>query len=299
MKKYLFILLLCGCSTYVPVDYLTPSGYPAKKDSYVQISIDKDSTLSPAQKLSVVEELGRELNNDGWLKYKRDKSPKQTYEIVIKQFEISSEAKIPSTETVDKKTYRMASYRAIGSASFSIKSINEENPTQFNISSNTIVASRVELPDILGAYSRVGVFSTLMGTNSEADVIEKQDKILFIEALIEAKTRIYSAMKEKFTPIKSTVKVKLEDDHDDMDEVKNLIKANDLTGAVIYLDYLNAKEKRSDIVYNLGVVYEALNYFSEACNYYKEAYELNAKSLYTEAKASCELRQQQFSLLPF
>lgn len=299
MKKYFLILLLSACSTYVPVDYLTPSGYPAKKDSYVQIIVDKDSTLSPAQKLSIVEELGRELNNDGWLKYKKDKSPKQTYEIVIKQFNISSEAKIPSTETVDKKTYRTASYRAIGSAVFSIKSINEEAPTQFEVSSNTIVASRVELPDILGAYSRVGIFSTLMGTNSEADVIEKQDKTLSIEALIEAKSRVYALIKSKFTPVKTTIKIKLEDDRDDMDEVKKLISDQDLTGAVIYLDYLNAKERRSDILYNLGVVYEALNYFAEACNYYKEAYELSAKSMYTEAKTSCESRQQQFSLLPF
>jgi hypothetical protein len=49
----------------------------------------------------------------------------------------------------------------------------------------------------------------------------------------------------------------------------------------------------------LGVVYEALGYFSEACNYYKEAYALSAKSMYLEQKAGCELRLQQFSLLPF
>jgi tetratricopeptide (TPR) repeat protein len=299
MKYFFFLLLLAGCSTYVPVEYRTPSEYPAKKDSYVQIIINKESSFTPAQKLTLAEDLGLELNNDGWLRYKKDKSPKQLYEIVINQFEINSEAKLPSTETVDKRTYRTASYRAIGNASFSIKRLDEDVPTQFNISSNTIVASRVELPDILGAYSRVGVFSTLMGTNSEADVIEKQDKALSMEALIEAKTRVFEAIKSKITPVKNIVKIKLEDDRDDMEELKSLLKENDLTGAVIYLDYLNAQERRSDVFYNLGVVYEALGYFSEACNYYKEAYALSAKSMYLEQKAGCELRLQQFSLLPF
>lgn len=299
MKYFFFLLLLAGCSTYVPVEYRTPSEYSAKKDSYVQISIAKDSLLNPAQKNSLIEDLGHELNNDGWLKYKKEKGPSPLYEIVINQYEINSEAKIPSTETVDKRTYRTASYRAIGNANFSIKRIDEEVPTQFNISSNTIVASRVELPDILGAYSRVGVFSTLMGTNSEADVIEKQDKALSREALIEAKTRVFDAIKSKITPVKNIVKIKLEDDRDDMDELKNLLKEQDLTGAVIYLDYLNAQERRSDVFYNLGIVYEALGYFAEACNYYKEAYALSAKSMYLEQKTGCELRLHQFSLLPF
>lgn len=293
MKKILVLLLFSACSTYVPVDYRTPSEYAAKKDSYVQISLDKDLPMSLA------DDFGAALNSDGWLRYKKDKSPKPLYEIVIKQFDTKSEARIPSTETVDKKTYRSASYRAVGAASFSIKKIDEENPASFSISSNTIVASRVELPDILGAYSRVGVFSTLMGTNSESDVIEKQDKALSLEALIEAKERLFLAMKSKMTPVKNTVMLKLEDDSDDMKEVLNLIKTHDLTGAVIYLDYLNAKERRSDILYNLGVVYEALNYFSEACGYYQEAYVLNAKSMYTEAKSACESRLHQFSLLPF
>lgn len=299
MKYFFFLILLVSCSTYVPVEYRTPSEYSAKKDSYVQITVAKDSLLSPTQKISLIEDLGRELNNDGWLRYKKEKGPRYLYEIVIDQYEINSEAKIPSTETVDKKTYRTASYRAIGNAHFSIKKIDEEVPTQFTISSNTIVASRVELPDILGAYSRVGIFSTLMGTNSEADVIEKQDKSLSMEALFEAKTRVFEAIKSKITPVKNIVKIKIEDDSDDMEELKNLIKEQDLTGAVIYLDYLNAEKRRSDVFYNLGVVYEALGYFSEACNYYKEAYALSAKSLYLEQKAGCELRLQQFSLLPF
>lgn len=299
MKYFFFLFLLISCSTYVPVEYRSPSEYPAKRDSYVQITIDKDSPLNPAQKLSLVEQLGNELNEDGWLRYKKEKDPKSLYEIIIHQFEINSEAKLPSTETVDKRTYRTASYRAIGNAKFSIKRIDEESPTSFSISSNTIVASRVELPDILGAYSRVGVFSTLMGTNSEADVIEKQDKTLSIEALIEAKRRVFDAIKSKITPVKNIAKIKLEDDRDDMDELKKLIKENDFTGAVIYLDYLNAQERRSDIFYNLGVVYEALGYFAEACNYYKEAYTLSAKTMYLEQKASCEFRLKQFSLLPF
>lgn len=299
MKKYFIILLLSGCSTYVPVDYRTPSEYPAKKDSYVLINIAPDSALTSSQKLSITEELGRVLNANGWLRYKKDKSPKELYEIVITQFDIKSEAKIPTTETVDKKTYRSASYRAIGYADFSIKRIDEEKPTTFTVSSNTIVASREELPNILGAYSRVGVFSTLMGANSETDVIEKQDKALSNKALIEAKERIFYGMLSKITPVKNTVEIKLEDDQDDMNEVLNLIKSNDLTGAVIYLDYLNAKDRRSDILYNLGVVYEAMNYFSEACSFYQEAYMLNAKSMYTEAKSACESRLHQFSLLPF
>lgn len=299
MKKYFILLLLVGCSTYIPVEYRSPGEYPAKKDSYIKISVQKDSSLTSSQKLSLIEDLGKELNYDGWLKYKKDKGPKELYELVIERFDYRNEAIPSSTETVDKKTYRTSSYRAIGSASFTIKKVDEEVPVKFSVSSNTIVASRVELPDILGAYSRVGVFSTLMGTNSEADIIEKQDKALSLEAMIEARGRILAAIKSKITPVKNTVKIKLEDDSDDMEEVKKLILEQDLTGAVIYLDYLNAKERRSDVLYNLGVVYEALSYFAEACNFYKDAYEINAKKMYLEEKTACESRLKQFSLLPF
>jgi len=299
MKKYFILLFLFGCSTYVPVEYRSPGEYSAKKDSYIKISIPKDSSLTSSQKLSLIEDLGREINYDGWLKYKKDKSPKELYEIIINQFDYRKEAIPSTTETVDKRTYRTSSYRAIGSANFSIKKTDEDTPVNFSVSSNTIVASRVELPDVLGAIGRVGVFSTLMGTNSEADVIEKQDNALSIQALTEARSRILAAIKSKITPVKNIVKIKFEDDHEDMDEVKKLIEAEDLTGAVIYLDYLNAKDRRSDVLYNLGVVYEALNYFAEACNFYKEAYELNAKSMYVEEKTACESRLKQFSLLPF
>lgn len=299
MKKYFLLLLLTACSTYVPVEYRTPSEYPAKKDSYVQINTAKESLLTPAQKLSLIEEFGMEINNDGWLRYKRDKSPKHLYEITINQFAVNSQAIPASTETIDKKTYRTASYRAIGNASFSIKKIDAETPTQFNISTNTILASRVELPDILGTFSRVSVFSTLMGSNSEADVIYQQDTTLSAAAIIEAKARLFAAIKSKITPVKNIVKIKLEDDNDDMKDVLNLLKEQDLTGAIIYLDYLNAKERRNDVLYNLGVVYEALGYFSEACNYYKDAYDLSAKNMYLEEKAACESRLQYYNQLPF
>lgn len=299
MKICLILLFLFGCSTYVPVEYRSPGEYSAKKDSYIKISIPKDSTLTASQKLSLIEDLGKVINNDGWLNYKKDKSPKELYEIIINQFDYRKEAIPSSTETVDKKTYRTSSYRAIGTANFSIKKFDEDIPVQFSVSSNTIVASRVELPDLLGAYGRVGVFSTLMGTNSEADIIEKQDNALSLLALTEARSRILAAITSKITPVKNIVKIKFEDDHDDMEEVKKLIEAQDLTGAVIYLDYLNAKERRSDILYNLGVVYEALNYFAEACNFYKDAYELNAKNMYIQEKNACESRLKQFSLLPF
>lgn len=283
----------------MPVEFRSPGEYSAKKDSYIKISMPKDSSLTASQKLTLIEDLGREINYDGWLKYKKDKSPKELYEIVINQFDYRKEAIPSSTETVDKRTYRTSSYRAIGNANFSIKKVDDEMPVQFSISSNTIVASRVELPDLLGAYGRVGVFSTLMGTNSEADIIEKQDNALSLLALTEARSRILTAIISKITPVKNIVKIKLEDDHDDMEEVKKLIVTQDLTGAVIYLDYLNAKERRSDVLYNLGVVYEALNYFAEACNFYKEAFELNAKSMYYQEQTACESRLKQFSLLPF
>lgn len=299
MKKYFFLLLLTACSTYVPVEYLTPSEYSAKKDSYVQINTSKEYLSTPAEKLFLIEELGRELNNDGWLRYKREKGPKPLYEITINQFAVSSQAIPASTETVDKKTYRTSSYRSIGSASFSIKKIDEESSTPFNVSTNTIVASRIELPDIFGTYSRVSLFSTLLGSNSEADAIYQQDNALSLAAVAEAKKRLFDNIKSKITPVKNLVKIKLEDDSDDMKEVKDLLKDQDLTGAIIYLDYLNAKERRNDVLYNLGVVYEALGYYSEACNYYKEAYDLSAKSSYLDEKIACEKRLQYYNQLPF
>lgn len=287
-------MLLTACSTYVPVYYRTPSEYPAIRDSHVSISLDKNSSIPSI----VINELGQQINHDGWLKYKKEKGPKPVYEIVIHKFNTSSEAKPASTETTDKRTYRTASYRAIGSASFSIKKRDEDAPTMFEISTNTIVASRVELPDILGAYSRVSVFSTLMGSNSEAGVIEKQDTELSLEALKVAKLRLLTGIMNKFTPNKNSVNIKLEDDREDMDDLKVLLKEQDYTGAVIYLDYLNAKDKRSDVFYNLGVVYEALGYFQEACAYYKYAFEMNAKDFYEKERINCEVRLKNFYLLP-
>lgn len=288
------MLLLAGCSTYIPVTYRTPSEYPAIRDSFVNIKLDPDSHLPQY----LIDDLSSKINNDGWLRYKKEKGPKQLYTITIKKFDTESQAIPATTETVDKTTYRTASYRSIGALEFEIKKADEEVSTPFTITTNTIVASRVELPNILNAYSRVSVFSTLMGSNSEAGVIDEQDRALSLKALQDAKERLLDGLMSKITPVKNIVQIKLEDDREDMEDLKALIKDDDLTGAIIYLDYLNAKDKHSDVFYNLGIVYEALGYFQEACSYYKSAYDMNAKDFYLKEQRACEARLKNFYLLP-
>lgn len=298
MKKYLIFLLLCSCTSYVPLEYRTPGEFPATKDSYISIVITKEADLAPSAIEGLQEQLGEKINQDGWLKYQKEKGPKPGYELIIKKFKLDSQPWSSSIQELNQKKIRTSNYRILGLADFDIQKVKSPMSKEFNVKVEDTISSTAEMPEPHGATSLAPIFNTLLGYNEEHEAIRNQDTALAIAANENVRVRLINAIRTKITPVKKTINVEIEDDKDDMDGMKNLVREKNYTAAIFYLNSLNETQKRSDVYYNTGVVYELQNRFEEACPYFQLAHDLKQKTLYLEEKARCEARLIEYKQLP-
>ena len=125
-------------------------------------------------------------------------------------------------------------------------------------------------------------------------MIKNQDMFLSIDSYIEANKKLVQSIIIKITPSKRIANIKIDDDNNDMDTLINFLREKDFNSSEKYLISLNKDKKRSDVIYNLGVLQEHKGNFVEACPLYQEAFQLFPKKLYFEQKISCESRLENF-----
>ena len=286
MKKsfiiFFFSLLSVSCSTYVPVEYRSPGEFAVAKGSIVKIVHSEQNEFTTA--------LQREIMNDGWLVV-AGANDKNFYELNFQDIGRESKESYSNTSVREGKNYRTVEYKAEGSGSFVLRKSSEKEGRKFSFQAEASVTSEKEMPKTPGASSWRPLIGMILGRDERAEAMKSQDMYAQLDAIEKLNQQMAREVLAKIVPEKKRVTLKIADDEDDMKVLEKFIDKRELDTAYYYLTGLLETRPRGDIYYNLGVIQEARQNYSENCLNYQKAYELEAKADYLKQKAACLYRQ--------
>nr|BDT26571.1 hypothetical protein BHI3_00370 [Bacteriovorax sp. HI3] len=284
--KTLFILssllLFTACSTYVPVEYRSAGEFALAKGTVVKVVYPETN--------SFVKSLEKSIAEDGWLKL-ASASDKKFYELSFEGIKRDSRESYSSTSERDGKKYRTVSMIAEGSGVLIVKSSDKKVEKTFSFSGRGDASSEKEMPKDPGAKSLRPIFNMLLGHDEKAEAMNSQNTYATMEAMDNLNINLAKEVLKKITPAPKLVSLKIEDDEDDMEALEKFIDNKEYDSAFHYLSGLLEKGPRSDIYYNLGIIQEARQNYTDNCVNYQKAYDLSSKASYLQQKAACLSRQ--------
>ncbi len=284
--KTLFILssllFFTSCSTYVPVEYRSAGEFALAKNTLVKI-------IYP-EKNSFVTGLEKSIAEDGWLKL-ASAGDKKFYELSFEGIKRDSRESYSSTSERDGKKYRSVSMVAEGSGVLTVRSSDKKVERTFSFSGRGDASSEKEMPKDPSSKSLRPVFNFILGHDEKAEAISLQDTYATADAMEKLNLNMAREVLKKITPEPKYVSLKIEDDEDDMDALEKFVDNKEYDSAFHYLSGLLEKGPRSDIYYNLGIIQEARQNYTDSCSNYQKAYDLSPKPSYLQQKASCLSRQ--------
>ena len=275
-------LIISSCSTYVPVEYRSGGEFTAPRNSTIKIKDKEDKTL--------ILQLKNEIIADGWWQYVNE--GKADYEINIAEITKKVVEEYSTIDDRPEKPLRDATYRTDGTATINLNKKSDKNFVKtVTISASGKASSQRELPKKHGNMSLWPIVHAVLNYDPREDAIKAQNSFLEIDSDDEMEKNLTKSIIKKITPEMKFVKVELEDGHEDMKSLKEYLKSSEVNMAFNYLQQLEDKDSRSDVQYNLGVIQEMRQAYSDACEYYQKAYNLKSKKLYHKQKVACEVRK--------
>jgi len=118
----------------------------------------------------------------------------------------------------------------------------------------------------------------------------------------QVKSQAISKMVKNFlqsiTPTLKRTRIQMDDKQKDLKAIFKLIDRKNYEQALSLLEYRSQSQKRSDIFYNIGVLYEQKGEFKKALEMYNNAISFGSpKDYYHQTKKDCEKRKNDYELI--
>lgn len=266
------IFLLCSCATKVKVSYRVPPKYSIKKGEKILLK-----TSDVNNNLILVEKLKEKLNSNGWVQIIEKNIIKDIPKyLVMKINDVSVESNVSAEldTYIDPDTLkqeRTSSANTNGTATFSIDENDKEIYAPVTVKEKAYASSKIKVrrkrPESKNATTTVLRFlaDKMIGNFAE----DQQDDEVRDEANNKVLTKIANEFIYWVTPKNESVRIKLNDDEDDLEPFIEIVKKGDHRGAKAFLNSFPGN--RGDVLFNLGIMNELLGEWSEAVNNYQKA----------------------------
>lgn len=285
---FLSLILTVSCSTDLPLKYRSAGDFSLKENTFISIAPNNEKVFLGKFQKAIID--------DGWLKLAPVKESNY-YEIIFSNIKTEELPINSSTRDGDGKKIRSIVCRASGSGTFTIKINKDKTIKSFDFSAEGMKTSELEMPKEHGQNSLWPLLNLMSGYNEVDQVSSIQNLNCSLDAIQDLHEKMAQEALNKIVPSVKKINIVIEDSESDMKPIEGFIKNEKFNEAYNYLLSLLAKEKRSDIYYNLGVIQEARRKYPESCENYKKAIEISDKKLYSTQLDACTNRQASYDKL--